>query len=166
MYQDIYWDNVGGETFEAAIEYSRLHARLVVSIAHALFSIHNNKYYTLRCAAPYLNTLSLQRRDTGSRQAGFIFLSSILKIISWLDQNTSMIFKKRLRIEGFLVPDLAPRLAPRFYAEMPALVAAGKITAKEHITEGLENGPAALADVLKEGGNEAAGKPIILVATE
>ena len=49
---------------------------------------------------------------------------------------------------------------------MPVLVAEGKITAKEHITEGLENGPEAMAAVLKEGSNEAAGKPIILVATE
>jgi NADPH-dependent curcumin reductase CurA len=39
MYQDIYWDNVGGETFEAAIEYSRLHARLVVSIVTLFFNI-------------------------------------------------------------------------------------------------------------------------------
>ncbi|KAJ7328800.1 hypothetical protein DFH08DRAFT_883249 [Mycena albidolilacea] len=125
---DIYWDNVGGETFEAAIEYSRLHARLVMCGSISEYTIAPEARYGIK--------------------------------------NTSMIFKKRLRIEGFLVPDLAPRLAPRFYAEMPALVAAGKITAKEHITEGLENGPAALADVLKEGGNEAAGKPIILVATE
>ncbi|KAJ7876580.1 hypothetical protein B0H13DRAFT_1632128, partial [Mycena leptocephala] len=116
---DLYWDNVGGETIEMAIEYSRLHARLIVS-----------------------------------------------SMLCFIRLNTNMIFKKRLRIEGFLVPDLAPRLAPRFYAEMPGLVAAGKITAKEHITEGLENAPEALAAVLKEGGNKAAGKPVILVVKE
>ncbi|KAJ7198640.1 hypothetical protein C8J57DRAFT_1061480 [Mycena rebaudengoi] len=81
-------------------------------------------------------------------------------------KNTSMIFKKRLRIEGFLVPDLAPRLAPRFYAEMPPFVAAGTITAREHIIDGLENDPDALLAVLREGGNEAAGKPVILAERE
>ncbi|KAJ6523331.1 hypothetical protein B0H19DRAFT_1201862 [Mycena capillaripes] len=124
---DLYWDNVGGETVETAIEYSRLHARLIMCGSISEYTVAPEKRYGIK--------------------------------------NTSMIFKKRLRIEGFLVPDLAPRLAPRFYAEMPTLVAEGRITAKEHITEGLENGPEALAAVLKEGGNEAAGKPVILVAT-
>jgi NADPH-dependent curcumin reductase CurA len=78
-----------------------------------------------------------------------------------------MIFKKRLWIEGFLVPDLTPRLAPRFYAEMPPLVAAGTITAREHIIDGLENGPDALLAVLREGeGMRPLGKPVILVARE
>ncbi|KAJ7493565.1 hypothetical protein FB451DRAFT_1348613 [Mycena latifolia] len=125
---DLYWDNVGGETVEAAIEYSRLHARLIMCGSISEYSVAPEERYGIK--------------------------------------NTNQIFKKRLRIEGFLVPDLAPRLAPRFYAEMPGLVAAGKITAKEHITKGLENGPAALVAVLTEGGNEAAGKPVILVAEE
>ncbi|KAJ7242358.1 hypothetical protein B0H12DRAFT_1132438 [Mycena haematopus] len=125
---DIYWDNVGGRTVETAIEYSRLHARLIMCGSISEYTIAPEERYGIK--------------------------------------NTSMIFKKRLRIEGFLVPDLAPRLAPRFYAEMPGLVAEGKITAEERITGGLENGPAALAAVLKEGGDESRGKPIILVATE
>jgi NADPH-dependent curcumin reductase CurA len=29
---DVYWDNVGGEALEAAIEYAGLHARFVVRI--------------------------------------------------------------------------------------------------------------------------------------
>ncbi|KAJ6632166.1 hypothetical protein B0H10DRAFT_2159584 [Mycena sp. CBHHK59/15] len=137
---DIYWDNVGGKTVETAIEYSRLHARLVTSRSSFL-------------------TSSLQ-------MCGSISEYTIAPEERYGIKNTNMIFKKRLRIEGFLVPDLAPRLAPRFYAEMPALVAEGKITAKEHIIEGLENGPAALVDVLRQGGNDAAGKPVILVASD
>ncbi|KAJ7752416.1 hypothetical protein DFH07DRAFT_825215 [Mycena maculata] len=125
---DLYWDNVGGEVVELAIEYSRLHARLIMCGSISEYSVAPEQRHGIK--------------------------------------NTSMIFKKRLRIEGFLVPDLAPRLAPRFFAEMPGLVAEGKITAKEHITEGLENGPDALVAVLKEGGNGAAGKPVIRVATE
>ncbi|KAJ7143341.1 hypothetical protein C8R43DRAFT_1071013 [Mycena crocata] len=123
---DLYWDNVGGETVEAAIEYSRLHARLIMCGSISEYSIAPSERHGIK--------------------------------------NTSMIFKKRLRIQGFLVPDLVPRLAPRFYAEMPGLVAQGKITAQEYIIEGLENGPEALIAVLKEGGNEATGKPVIRVA--
>ncbi|KAJ6510817.1 hypothetical protein C8R45DRAFT_965259 [Mycena sanguinolenta] len=125
---DIFWDNVGGKTIEVAIEYSRVHARLIMCGCISEYAIAPDERYGIK--------------------------------------NTGLIFKKRLRVEGFLAPELAPRLAPRFYAEMPVLVAEGKITAKEHITEGLENGPAAMAAVLKEGSNEAAGKPVILVATE
>lgn len=125
---DLYWDNVGGETVEIAIENSRLRARLIMCGSISEYTVAPEDRYGIK--------------------------------------NTSMIFKKRLRIEGFLVPDLAPALAPRFYAEMPGLVAAGKVTAKEHITVGLENGPEALVAVLKAGGNEAAGKPVILVANE
>ncbi|KAJ7117563.1 hypothetical protein C8R44DRAFT_673936 [Mycena epipterygia] len=125
---DLYWDNVGGETVELAIEYSRLRARLIMCGSISEYSVAPEERYGIK--------------------------------------NMSMVFKKRIRIEGFLVPDLAPCLAPRFYAEMPRLVAEGKITAKEHVTEGLENGPAALAAVLREGGNEAAGKPVLLVAAE
>ncbi|KAJ7450025.1 hypothetical protein B0H11DRAFT_1743466 [Mycena galericulata] len=131
---DLYWDNVGGKVVELAIEYSRLHARLIMCGSISEYSIAPEDRYGIK--------------------------------ESHTNPRACMIFKKRLRIEGFLVPDLAPRLAPRFYAEMPGLVAAGKITAKEHIIEGLENGPGALVAVLKEGGNEAAGKPVILVATQ
>ncbi|KAK7039338.1 zinc-type alcohol dehydrogenase-like protein PB24D3.08c [Favolaschia claudopus] len=125
---DIYWDNVGGKSLEVAIEYSRLHARLIMCGAISEYAL------------PYEQRHGIK--------------------------NTNMIFKKRLRIEGFLVPDLAPRLAPRFYAEMPLLLAQGKITAKEYISEGLSSGPEALAAVLREGGNEAVGKPIIRVALD
>ncbi|KAJ7187157.1 hypothetical protein C8R46DRAFT_1059018 [Mycena filopes] len=123
---DLYWDNVGGATVEAAIEYSRLHARLIMCGSISEYTVAPENRYGIK--------------------------------------NMSMVFKKRLRIEGFLVPDLALHLAPRFYVEMPGLVAEGKITAKEHIIEGFENAPQALADVLKEGSNEEAGKPVILVA--
>ncbi|KAJ6489172.1 hypothetical protein C8R47DRAFT_978193 [Mycena vitilis] len=123
---DIYWDNVGGEAVELAIEYSRLHARLVMCGCISEYNLAPEKCYG----------------------------------------NLGQIFKKRMRIEGFLLPELVPEFGPRFYTEVPALLAQGKMTAKEDIMVGLENGPEALLAALQEGGNGAAGKVVILVATE
>ncbi|KAJ6475693.1 hypothetical protein C8R47DRAFT_1220531 [Mycena vitilis] len=123
---DIFFDNVGGQSIELAIEYSRLHARIVACGCISEYNVAPEQCYG----------------------------------------NLGQIFKKRMRIEGFLLPELVPKFAPRFYAEMPALVAQGKMTAREDITIGLENGPEALLTALKEGGNGAAGKVVIVVATE
>ncbi|KAJ7659399.1 hypothetical protein B0H17DRAFT_1212926 [Mycena rosella] len=60
--KDLYWDNVGGEIVEGAIEYLRLHACLIM------------------CGSISEYTVALEARYG---------------------------IKKRLRIEGFLVPDLA-----------------------------------------------------------
>ncbi|KAJ7432400.1 hypothetical protein FB451DRAFT_1111698 [Mycena latifolia] len=79
-------------------------------------------------------------------------------------KNTSSIFKKRLQVQGFLVADLAAKMAPRFFAEVPALVAQGKLTCREHITKGIEHGPAAFVDMLKQG--TVVGKPLLVVAED
>ncbi|KAJ7653206.1 hypothetical protein DFH06DRAFT_1047967 [Mycena polygramma] len=125
---DIFFDNVGGQSIELAIEYSRLHARIVACGCISEYNVAPEQCYGVK--------------------------------------NLGQIFKKRMRIEGFLLPELVPKFAPRFYAEMPALVAQGKMTAREDITIGLENGPEALLTALKEGGNGAAGKVVIVVAAE
>ncbi|KAJ8507006.1 hypothetical protein ONZ45_g10577 [Pleurotus djamor] len=78
--------------------------------------------------------------------------------------NTTLIFKKRLHIHGILVPDLLPKHAGQFFAEVPALLAQGKIQSKEVVVNGLENAPSALIQVL-EGGEEA-GKVVVVVAEE
>ncbi|KAJ7477177.1 hypothetical protein B0H11DRAFT_1864861 [Mycena galericulata] len=79
-------------------------------------------------------------------------------------RNTSSIFKKRLTINGFLIADHAPTMAGRFFSEIPALVAQGKLLTEEHLIKGIENGPAAFVDMLK--GAFPVGKPIIVVAEE
>ncbi|KAF7360694.1 Zinc-type alcohol dehydrogenase-like protein PB24D3.08c [Mycena venus] len=81
-------------------------------------------------------------------------------------KNTSKIFKKRLQIHGLFVGDHVAALAPRFYTEVPALMAQGKMHAREALTEGLENAPEALMKLLQEGGAEELGKPVVVVAKE
>ncbi|KAJ6575602.1 hypothetical protein DFH09DRAFT_1078563 [Mycena vulgaris] len=65
-------------------------------------------------------------------------------------------------VQGFLIANLAAQMAPRFFAEVPALL--GKLTCQEHIIKGLENGPAALVGILKDG--NAVGRPLIVVVEE
>lgn len=59
-----------------------------------------------------------------------------------------------------------PKLGPRFFAEVPALMAQGKLTARETLTEGLENAADAFLKMLQEGGAEELGKPVVIVAKE
>ncbi|KAJ7227450.1 hypothetical protein GGX14DRAFT_419629 [Mycena pura] len=79
-------------------------------------------------------------------------------------KNTSLIFKKRLRVQGFLIADHAQTMVPRFFSEIPALVAQGKLLSQEHLIQGIENAPNAFVDMLK--GGFPVGKPIIVVAQE
>jgi len=78
-------------------------------------------------------------------------------------KNTNLMFKKRLIVRGLLVPDLVPKYAEKFFSEIPALLAQGKIKGLEHITNGIENAGQVLVDCLKEGGG-GVGKPVVLVA--
>jgi NADPH-dependent curcumin reductase CurA len=77
-----------------------------------------------------------------------------------------MIFKKRLQIHGLFVGDHAPALAPRFFAEVPALMARGKMIGREALTKGLESAPVAFFKLLQEGGADELGKPVVVVAEE
>lgn len=81
-----------------------------------------------------------------------------------LYQNTTLIFKKRLVARGFLVSDLIPQIAPRFFSEIPALLAQGKLKSQENIVDGIENGAKAFVDMLKD--STAVGKPVIRVAKD
>ncbi|KAF8585230.1 NAD(P)-binding protein [Ramaria rubella] len=79
-------------------------------------------------------------------------------------RNMSEIWKRRLTVHGLLVTDHFASYIKRFYAEMPPLVAQGKIQAFEHITRGLENAPQAFVNMLKESGTF--GKPVVVLADE
>ncbi|MCW5963779.1 MAG: NADP-dependent oxidoreductase [Bryobacterales bacterium] len=61
----------------------------------------------------------------------------------WLFQT----IVKRLRIEGFLIPDFAPRI-PEALAQMAAWYKEGRFQYRETIADGLENAPAAFIGML------------------
>ncbi|KAJ6513532.1 hypothetical protein DFH09DRAFT_1099916 [Mycena vulgaris] len=108
-----YWDNVGGESVEAAIEYSRHHTHIIILGAISEYNLAPEARYGVK--------------------------------------NLSQVFKA---------------LGPRFFTEVPALIAQGKVAARETFTEGLENATAAFVKVLQEGGAEEFGKPVVIVAKE
>ena len=70
--------------------------------------------------------------------------------------------KKRLLLQGFIVPDFLSQFGAKFYNEVPALVAQGKLKSEERIIEGWDNAAEALVDMMKTG-HDAIGKPVIVV---
>ncbi|KAJ7693401.1 hypothetical protein B0H17DRAFT_1199913 [Mycena rosella] len=125
---DIYWDNVGGEAVEIAIEYLRLHGRVILCGAISEYNVAPKDRHGVK--------------------------------------NLSEVCKKRLRIYGLMVAEHMATLGPRFFAEVPALMAQGKVTARETFTEGLENAADAFVKMLQAGGAEELGKPVVIVAKE
>lgn len=78
-------------------------------------------------------------------------------------KNLSQIFSKSLSLHGFTVSVLHDKYVERFYAEVPQLVAAGKIKYQEDVSKGLESVGDAILDVQK-GRNK--GKKVVVVAEE
>ncbi|KAF7428361.1 hypothetical protein PC9H_007583 [Pleurotus ostreatus] len=122
----LYWDNVGGEALEAAIEHLEPFSRVVCCGSLSDYNKAPSERYGIK--------------------------------------NTTLIFKKRLTLTGFLVPDLIPQYGGRFFTEIPALLAQGKIKSREVVFEGIDSAPRALLAVLN--GGEDAGKVVVMVAKE
>ena len=78
-------------------------------------------------------------------------------------KNAIHIVSKSLSINGFIVTGLQEKYDARFYAEIPQLVADGKLKYKEEVFEGLESvGDAILA--VQKGTNKA--KAVVRVAKD
>ncbi|KAF7288864.1 ADH-zinc-N domain-containing protein [Mycena chlorophos] len=75
-------------------------------------------------------------------------------------KTLALVFKRRLRIQGFLVSDGMPTLLPRFLAEVPVLLAQGKLKSEEQLFVGLEKGIEAFLS-LYDGTSKA--KPVVVV---
>ncbi|XP_031257898.1 2-alkenal reductase (NADP(+)-dependent)-like [Pistacia vera] len=74
-------------------------------------------------------------------------------------QNLRIIIHKRIRMQGFVVFDYFPQYS-EFLDDVLPKIREGKIVYLEHITEGLENAPAALA------GSENVWKQVVSVSRE
>jgi NADPH-dependent curcumin reductase CurA len=119
---DVYFDNVGGPTLDAALLHLRVGARIVVCGAISQYAVASPGE-----AYRYVNLFQL--------------------------------LTKRARIEGFVVPDFASRYEA-LDAELAQLYAAGRLTVRAHVVEGLEQAAAAL-ELLQQGGNH--GKLMVRV---
>jgi NADPH-dependent curcumin reductase CurA len=84
------------------------------------------------------------------------------KAPKWAGALMRAVLTKRLTIRGFIVSDFAAR-QPDFQRDMSAWVREGKVKYKEHVTEGLDNAPAAFMGLLK-GANF--GKQLVRVGPD
>ncbi|KAI0918241.1 hypothetical protein AcV7_007041 [Taiwanofungus camphoratus] len=120
---DVFWDNVGGETLEAAIGAAARHARFIEC---GMISAYNGE-------APYP-------------------VKNLMQIVG-----------KEITMSGFIVMSLQAKYEAQFHAEMPRLVAGGKVQYMEDRVQGLQEAGRALVDVLT-GRNR--GKSVVVVAEE
>ncbi|KAJ7637205.1 hypothetical protein B0H17DRAFT_1149536 [Mycena rosella] len=118
---DLFFDNVGGEQLEAALENMNFKGRVISCGAIAEYNIPNDQRYGIK--------------------------------------NMSIMFKRRIRLEGFIVAD-TPEYNTRFFTEIPPLVAQGKITGQEQLFAGLERGPEAFLSMFD---GKSTAKPVVVV---
>ncbi|KAJ7810627.1 hypothetical protein B0H14DRAFT_3480405 [Mycena olivaceomarginata] len=113
---DIFWDNVGGDTLNAAIEFAAFNGRFI------------------ECG-------SISGYNTGRSAINVCLLTSkrvnVWKMIT--SKNWNLINPKCLHINGILVFRLFPKYAEEFYATIPAKLASGEFKYTEDVTKGLEN---------------------------
>ncbi|KAG0243866.1 hypothetical protein BGW41_001055 [Actinomortierella wolfii] len=118
---DIYYENVGGETLEAALEHLKDHGRIIAS---GMISQYNTK-------TPY-----------GVR-------------------NLFHIVTKRIRFQGFIVYDLAPKYQEQFYKDVYSWLVNKEITYIEDVARGIDAAPEAFVGLL-QGKNF--GKQVVHIA--
>ncbi|KAH7885191.1 alcohol dehydrogenase [Phlebopus sp. FC_14] len=112
---DIYWDNVGGQTFETALEAAAPRARFIVSI--------------------YPVTLIQNSALLVYQECGMI---SGYSSKPYAVSNLMNIVVKQIKVTGFIVSTLLPKYVDTFYKEIPALIASGELEFKEDSSQGME----------------------------
>ena len=139
-----YWDNVGGEALEAALDSAAHHARFIV------------RYLYPKCVSQILLTSSHILQICGS-------ISSYNTREPYGVKSLQQLVWRQVHMYGFQMSQLAPKHAEAFYREFPARIARGEIRHKEHVVHGFENAAQAIAGVQK-GTNF--GKCVVVVAEE
>ncbi|PPR00855.1 hypothetical protein CVT26_012490 [Gymnopilus dilepis] len=134
-----YWDNVGGETLNNALEAAKFRGRVIEC---GMITGYNEGYNTLISSALH----------------GSLGLTSLI-----LEQNLDQIIVKSLTVHGFVILHFEGKYDEEFYRVMTPLVASGEIRYREEITVGLDKvGDVILA--VQKGENKA--KAIIQVAND
>ena len=98
-----------------------------------------------------------------------VCLSSVSRscfCLSYSLQNTDMIYKLNLTVNGFLTPYLAEEYAPKFFVDVPPMIAEGKLKSEERIYDGIESAPQAFVDMLKGGWDTANGKVVVSLVNQ
>ncbi|ORX89681.1 NAD(P)-binding protein [Basidiobolus meristosporus CBS 931.73] len=75
--------------------------------------------------------------------------------------NTHMILSKRIRVQGFIVAEIASEFRAQFAQEVPAWLKEGKLIYKEDVMDGIDNAPEAFLRILR---GENFGKQVVKIA--
>ncbi|KAF8881864.1 hypothetical protein BD779DRAFT_1675208 [Infundibulicybe gibba] len=115
--RSIYWDNVGGESLEAALDAA---ASGAVSL-----SVDDHRVQ---------QSISHQ----GEPHCPTRFENLALRILSLPSQNLMHIVAKSLTISGFVYQNFHEKYGEEFYATIPAKLASGELKYTEEVTRGLD----------------------------
>ncbi|KAH8110288.1 hypothetical protein DFH11DRAFT_1547594 [Phellopilus nigrolimitatus] len=134
---DIFFDNVGGATLEAAIENAAQRARFVICGAVSVYNDDISNAYGVRN----------------------LWLVNRYRIKLGTDPDLLLYD----RMEGFIVIDWHEKYLSEFYATMPGKLARGEIRYVEHVYHGLDAASQGLVDVLT---GKTVGKAVVVIADD
>lgn len=123
---DIYYDNVGGETLDAALLHMKDFGRIGMYPWPDIIIAITMKYY------------ANVDRIVG---CGMISQYNLPQEQKYGLKNMMNLFLKRLTLQGFIIsdPQLVGKYAMEFFTKMVVWLKEGKITTKESVTVGIEN---------------------------
>ena len=139
---DSYWDNVGGETLEAALDFAAHGTRVIVSPLSLIEGIS--------CSLCPSNQVCGNISAYNTKEPYGV-------------KNLQLLLWREIKMYGFLWSSLSSKHGKDFFENFPKRVASGEIKYKEHAVRGLENAGQAILDV-QQGKNF--GKSVIIVADE
>ncbi|KAG6815100.1 hypothetical protein H0H93_010942, partial [Arthromyces matolae] len=138
---DVYWDNVGGETLDAALVAANTNARFI-----ECGMISGDVVVNLKCLTILTNLLSVGY-NTGGQPI----------------KNLMLVVGKSITLQGFIVGRLESKYAKEFYATIPEKLKSGELKYTEEITEGLDKVGEVILRVQK---GENTAKAVIKVADQ
>jgi NADPH-dependent curcumin reductase CurA len=136
---DLYFDNVGGNHLEAAIDNMNIFGRIALC---GTTSQYNNKDNS---------TTSLSNNVNNNNNKSLTSFSGI--------SNLSLAVSHRLKLQGFIWSDHID-IINEFNSSMSKWINEGKIKWKENIFEGLENAPKAFVNLFK---GESVGRTLVYI---
>lgn len=125
---DIYYENVGGEVLDGALEAMNTNGRIVACgmVSAASF-------------APLDNTFELRQYTNGSVKISQYNVKDASE--RYGVKNLMLVVGKRITMQGFIVsdPGFGPAYAQEHQQKVQAWIADGSFKAKLHVTEGIDN---------------------------
>ena len=157
---DIYFDNVGGETLESAIENAAQKARFVICGAISTYNQGMNEAYGVKVRfSRAIVEIVLYYLSIDTELVALESIPDKVSMPTFYPRPTLITITSRM--EGLIVIDWHEKYGQEFYETMSQLVASGEIKYVEHIYRGFEEAGQALRDILS-GKNK--GKVVVEVA--